>query len=122
MKNTPKHVSLALCGLLLLLSGQAAPATDIQGKWKFVFETPLGPRESLMELSRDGEKVTVKGPKTEFKGTFKDGKLELAGQVHSVEGGYAAELTISGRLEGDQIKGDATWSRWTMPFMAEREK
>lgn len=61
---------------------------------------------------------TIDGQET--KGTFRGGKLELAGEFIPAEAGYKAAMKISGRTVGDQIKGDASWDVFNPPFTATR--
>jgi hypothetical protein len=118
LPGAAKHM-LFLAFLLLHCTAMAA---EVDGRWKFVFETPAGVREGVMEMRSEGEDVVAKGPKHQLKGTYKEGVLELSGEVYSSEGGYSAKLTIKGAVKGNQIKGDAVWDQWTMPFTAKREE
>ena len=119
MKHMEKHIHITLCVLALLLA-QAAVAADLNGSWYFVFDTQGGIYESMWTLTVSGDKVTAKQGETVLTGTLRDGKLELSGEFYAAEAGYAAEMKISGKLEGDQLKGDASWDIYEMTFTATR--
>jgi len=106
--------------LLLSLLGSLAAAGEIAGKWDFVFQTPVGERKGVLELTVEGTQVTGKMGETVLTGAYQDGKLELKGKVYSAEGGYSAELKITGKVEGDQIAGTAVWDTYEMTFTAKR--
>ena len=112
-------LSTLLCNLAALLA-PARAASGIAGKWDCVFNTPVGERKGTLEMTLEGTQVTGKIGETALKGTYQDGKLELKGNVYSSEGGYTAELRISGKLEDDQITGTAVWDTYQMTFTAKR--
>lgn len=120
MRRLAKHVHITLCVLALLLLEQTAVAADLNGKWDFVFDTEVGIYESSWTLTVNGDKVTAKQDETVLTGTFRDGKLALSGEFYAAEAGYAAEMKISGKLESDQFKGDASWDVYEMTFTATR--
>jgi len=106
-----------LAGLLL---AQAAGGSGIAGKWDFVFRTPVGERKAALDMTVEGTEVTAKMGEVVLKGAYQDGKLELKGKLYSSEAGYTAELRITGKLEDDQIAGDAIWDTYQMSFTAKR--
>jgi hypothetical protein len=108
--------------IALMLLAQTLPAASVDGKWHFVFETPLGNRESDIEIATQGERALAKTAKQEYNGTFKDDVLDVAGETHSQEGDVTAELRIKGKLDGDKITGEATFAGYTMAFNASRVK
>jgi len=103
-----------------LLLAQAPPASGIAGKWDFVFQTPVGERKTTLDMTVEGTQVTAKIGEVVLKGAYQDGKLELKGNVYSSEGGYTAELRITGKVESDQITGTAVWDTYQMTFSAKR--
>ncbi len=120
MNNMALQTRLLLCALALLLLTQAAVAADLSGKWNIVFDTSNGEYEFPLTLTVKGENVAATIDGQEMKGTFRGGKLELAGEFFPAVAGYKAELKISGQTEGDQIKGDASWDVYEMTFTATR--
>jgi len=112
--------SLLLFGLAGLLLAQASGGSEIAGKWDFVFQTPVGERRALADFKVERTEVTGKMGGVALKGTYQDGKLELKGEVYSSEGGYTAELKITGKLESGEITGTAIWDTYQMTFSAKR--
>ncbi len=110
----------ALSTLALLVIVQASGAADISGAWALTLDTPGGLRESTMELTVNGKDVTAKMGETTLKGTFVDGKLELAGKMYAAEVGYEADFTLKGTLEGEELKGDATFDIYEMTFTGKK--
>ncbi len=116
----PRRIFLLklLCGLTAVLA--LAAASEIAGKWDFIFQTPVGERKGALDITAEGTDVTAKMGETVLKGSYQDGKLELKGNVYSSEGGYTAELRITGKVENDQIAGAAVWDTYQMTFSAKR--
>jgi hypothetical protein len=126
MKRTTLHSAAVLPGvalaLAILLPAPARAASDIVGKWHFVLDTPAGTREAAVTLERDGEKVTgTWGPAPIVKGTFIDGKLELAFPIETQEAGPGT-LKITGTLDGDALAGKWAFNEYEGEFKATREK
>jgi hypothetical protein len=126
MKRTTLHSAAVLLGvalaLAILLPAPARAASDIVGKWHFVLDTPGGVREFAVTLERDGEKVTgTWGSAPVVKGTFVDGKLELAFPIESPEAGPGT-LKITGTLDGDTLAGKWAFNEYDGEFKATREK
>jgi hypothetical protein len=105
---------------VLLLAAQTAAAADLNGNWRFVFSNFEGDFPRTISLEVDGEKVTGKHDEEVFTGTFKDGQLELSGKHYAGEAGYSSTLTISGKFEGEELKGDGRWDTYSLTFVAER--
>jgi hypothetical protein len=120
MKHLSKQIRLTLCGLALLVLAQTAIAADLNGKWNFVFETPGGEHRLSMTFTQNGESLTATLEETQLKGTCRDGQFQLAGEYYHEPAGYKAELKLTGKLEGDQLKGDATWDAYQATFTATR--
>jgi hypothetical protein len=109
------------CGLTAAAT-LAAAASEIAGKWDFVFQTPAGERKSPLEMTVEGTQVTAKMGEVVLRGSYQDEKLELKGNVYSSEAGYTGELRITGKLEKDQISGTAVWDTYQMTFTATRSQ
>ena len=111
---------LTLLALLVCLAPQSAFAESVAGKWKLVWDTEGGIRNTVWEIKQDGDAVSVTTDGQELEGTFKDGHLELSGKFYSSESGYSAELKIEGTLENGQLKGKGSWDAYGMTFSGER--
>jgi hypothetical protein len=48
-----------------------------------------------------------------FNGSFNDGKLSLAGEFYVVEAGYTSKLDMTVSMQGELLKGTATWDIYT---------
>ncbi len=121
MKQYRKHLGLVICSLALLLFAQAALAAGLSGTWEFVYETEAGERTGEMVIKADGESVTAMNGKSELKGTLKDGVLKLKGETYADEVGYKAEFILTGKFDGDKIKGTASWDTHEMTFVATKK-
>lgn len=108
---------------LLAACALALPAAEsIAGKWNFVYETPVGKRESPTDISVEGDKVTAVSAGRKFTGTCKDGKFKIAGEVGSAEHNRTGELTLEGTVSGDKISGQASFAGVGFPFSATKAK
>lgn len=108
--------------VLLLIVAGALLGADLSGKWNFVWQTPGGERRSTLTLTEESGKVKAQFPegKTPVDGTFSDNKLNLAGRLYSSEAGTEGAFRLTGTLEGDQLKGTASWEEHEMTFTARR--
>jgi hypothetical protein len=101
---------------------QAQPATDITGKWHFVFQTDGGPREFDATFQQDGDKITGKwDDKDDLKGTFSGGKLSLEFTANSEEVGPGT-LKINGDFANDALTGTWSFQDYDGTFKATRSK
>jgi hypothetical protein len=122
MNRNTKHVwSVVFCLAILLLS-QVAVAADLNGKWNFVFFSENGEHPREIVLTTSGSDVTGKLGEETYKGTLKNGALEMSGEHYAAEAGYKATLKMSGKLEGDTIKGKANWDMYDLTFKATKAK
>ncbi len=114
---------LYLLSLAALLMAQTGLASDLNGKWDFVFSTDHGDRQYAATLQVEGEKVTGKfGPsEAPVKGTFVDGRLELKFPFAGDHGGKE-ELKISGKLDGQKLTGNWEFTGYSGSFVAKRAK
>ncbi len=120
MSYLSSSMRFILCSLVLLLVAQTAQAADLAGKWRFVLSNYDGDFPRTISLEVEGEKVTGKLGNEMLKGTYKDGQLELSGKHYAGEAGYESTLTLSGKFEGEQLKGDAKWDSYSLTFVATR--
>ncbi len=118
MKVLSAVLAAFLCfGLFASLTlGQAAGVT---GKWHFVLDTGGGDRIIEPVFQQDGDKVTGKWEKNDVKGTFADGKLDLAFPINSEEAGPGT-LKIKGELANDTITGTWEFQDYNGTFKATR--
>ena len=107
--------------LLSSSPGAAQTSGDIAGKWHFVLQTTDGDRTYDPIFTQDGDKVGGKWDKSDVKGTFTDGKLNLEFPANSDEVGEGI-LKITGQLEKDQITGDWSFQTYDGKFKATRVK
>ena len=108
--------------LFFLLAAVCLPAADLSGKWNFVWQTEGGERLSTLTVTMDKDKVTAQFPeaKTPIHGTFAENRLNLTGKLYSSEAGQEGDFRLKGVLEGDQLKGTASWDEHEMTFTAKR--
>jgi hypothetical protein len=112
--------SLGLLALLLNFPPHTILAADISGKWNFQLETDGGPREVSPIFHLEGTKVTGKWETADVKGTFVDGKLDLAFPLTSEEAGMTGTLKIAGQMERDVISGKWEFEGYSGTFKAKR--
>jgi hypothetical protein len=91
----------------------------VSGKWHFVLQTEGGERTANPDFQLDGDQVTGKWDNADVKGTFKDGKLDLAFPYNSDEAGPGA-LKIRGELKGDTLTGTWEFQEYSGSFKATR--
>jgi hypothetical protein len=85
-----------------------AQGFELAGQWDFAFDTDGGPRSTPATLRLDGDQVSGAFDKSEVKGTFRGRTLDLKFPHYTAEGGFEAELSLQGTVEGEGLKGD--WS------------
>lgn len=94
-----------------------AQGFELAGQWDFVFDTEGGTRRTPVTLRLDGDQVSGTFDKSEVKGTFRGGALDLKFPHYSAEGGFEAELSLQGVVEGESLKGNWTFGEhggaWT---------
>jgi hypothetical protein len=124
-----KEITLAVCLMMLALA--AAPAlwaADVDGKWRFVLDTPVGERITPMEIKVQGDNVSGSasaaegGPTIEIKGTYVNGEIDIRFPYNSEEAGVTADLIFKGKLNGDEISGEWIFDQYSGPFKATRVK
>jgi len=114
---------LGILGAMAAFLWAAAPvahATEVDGAWDVVFQTQVGPRETPLSVSVEGDRATASMGETELSGTFKGGLLELSGEHYAADAGYTSTLTIKGRVENGELKGEWVWSEYSSVFAGTR--
>jgi hypothetical protein len=107
-----------LCVLVLAPPGRAQTST-ITGKWHFVLQTEGGERTADPTFQQDGDKVTGKWGDADVKGTFTNGKLDLAFAYTSEEVGPGT-LKIKGESKADTLTGSWEFQEYSGTFKATR--
>jgi hypothetical protein len=79
---------------------------ELTGQWDFVFDTEGGTRHTPVTLRVDGDQVSGTFDKSDVKGAFREGKLDLKFPHYTAEGGFEAELSLQGVVDGEGLKGD----------------
>jgi hypothetical protein len=108
--------------LLIVLAAAGLLGADLNGRWNFIWQTPGGERRSTLTFTQNAEKVEARFPdgKEPVTGTFKDGKLSLAGRVYSSEAGEAADFHLDGTLSQGELKGTGGWGEHQLTFTARK--
>lgn len=108
--------------LLIAVAAAGLLGADLNGRWNFVWQTPGGERRSTLTFTQNAEKIEAKFPegKEPVTGTFKDGKLSLAGRVYSSEAGEAADFRLDGTLSDGELKGTGGWGEHQLSFTARK--
>jgi hypothetical protein len=107
-------------GFSLLALVTLTAAADVSGNWRFVLDTPGGPREQSANFMLTGEQVSGKWNGTDVKGTFKEGKLDLRFLFSSPEAGVSADFIIKGTIKDGELTGEWRFSEWSGTFTATR--
>ena len=99
----------AVAALVLLIVAPILAQADVAGEWAVNFGTPSGPVEFTMYVTQSGP--SLKGRLTSDAGEFPlSGRVE-GDQIRIVwslpERGKMMEITFTGKVEGDSIKGTA---------------
>jgi hypothetical protein len=96
-----------------------AQTQTVAGNWHFVLQTEGGERTANPNFQLDGDQVTGKWDNADVKGTFKDGKLDLAFPINSDEAGPGT-LKIKGELKDNALTGMWAFQDYTGSFKATR--
>jgi len=115
-----RYVLLCLT-FLLACAALAQNAADLTGTWVFVLDTEGGERRAEPTFQVDGTKVTGKWDSSDVKGTFENGKLELAFPMTSAEGGFSATLHITGKMDGGVLAGRWDFGEHSGTYKATRK-
>ena len=108
--------------LLLAVGAVELLGADLNGQWNFIWQTPGGERRTTLRLEQKAGHVEAFFPeaKEPITGTFKDGKLSLAGRVYSSEAGEAADFHLEGTLSNGELKGTGGWGEHPLSFTARK--
>ena len=109
-KGGMKKVILALGCILLLavMSAYGLQAADVSGKWEMTMSTPRGERTSDMEITQDGETITVviSGQRGDAKGKGSVSGADVKWTI--TRSTPMGELTMdySGKVDGAAMAGE----------------
>jgi hypothetical protein len=108
--------------LLILVAAAGLLGAELNGRWNFIWQTPGGERRSTLTFAQNAEKVEARFPdgKEPITGTFKDGKLSLAGRLYSSEAGETADFHLNGTLSDGELKGTGGWGEHELTFTARK--
>ncbi len=111
----------AILGLTLCLLPWAW-ADEVDGAWGLSMVAVEGTAFVSMTISVDGETATGKTSDSELTGTYKDGKLELDGDLYLEEAGYSADANLTASLAEDgKLKGKIYWGGYNADVTGDRE-
>jgi hypothetical protein len=106
--------------LVPLRVAMQAASDDVSGSWAFVLNTDGGDRNVNATLKVDGKNVTGKwDEKTDIKGTFADGALDLSFPLESSEVGTGT-LAIKAKLANDELTGNWSFQTYSGTMKATR--
>jgi hypothetical protein len=110
--------------LLLFVLSVAAFAADPAGKWDFVFNTPGGDRRNTITITVDKgvAKLTFPESKAPIDGAIEGDNVKFSGKLYSAEAGIEGVFKLEGKLNGDTMRGSASWEEHAMTFEARRVK
>ncbi len=115
-------LALLFCFALVvpLRVGVQAAADDVGGAWAFVLNTDGGDRNVKATFKVNGKTVTgTWDEKTEVKGTFADGLLDLSFPLDSAEAGPGT-LAIKAKLANDEFTGNWSFQQYSGTLKATR--
>ncbi len=114
------QLALRLAVLTTILAGICFGA-GLDGTWILRFGGELAEQKAEMTLTVTGQEVTGKLTSGgAVKGAFANGLVQLSFPFHAREMDVKAEMTITGRLDGDRIEGDFEFDAYTGSFTATR--
>lgn len=84
-------------------------------------DTEGGERRAEPVFNVEGTAVTGKWDKSDVKGVFENGKLRLSFPMNSEEGGFSADLKITGQLKDGELKGTWEFGQYSGAFRARKK-
>jgi hypothetical protein len=106
--------------VLPLHVGVQAAADDLTGAWAFVMNTDGGDRNVKATFKLNGKTVTGKwDDKTDVKGTFENGALDLSFPLESPEAGPGT-LAIKAKLANGEFTGNWSFQTYSGTLKATR--
>ena len=99
----------------------SAFAADVDGNWSISMTAAEGATMVSMSVAVDGEKVTAMIGSDVLDGTYKNGELKLKGPFYVPEAGMSSTLDMTARLDGEQLKGTASWDMYDIEVLGVRK-
>ena len=96
-------------GILAGLLCSMAFAAVVEGDCDLSLSAPEGATWFTMRIAIDGDNATGHVGETVLSGTYVDETPRLKSDYCVIEAGYISKLDLDVRLEGEQLKGRATW-------------
>ncbi len=108
---------------LLLIAGLVL-AAGIDGTWNVVVQIPNDEIESTWIFKTKGETLFIVNDGEEQQvGTWNDGEFQYKiPRFYSEQAGYAANLTVKGRIEGDKLTAEWEFDSYTGRITGTRAK
>ncbi len=115
MKRTTKLLAISAAALVttfvMMVLTVGVYAANVSGEWNLSVDTPNGTATPAVTFKQDGEALTgtYKGRYGEVpvKGTIKDNEIKFTVTI-SIQG-QDLEIVYSGTVDGDTMKGKATF-------------
>jgi len=107
---TKMRFSFSLCALVIFATIAQAQNPNAVGSWDITIESPQGPRQSMLIIKQDGDKLTgmMKSPRGERpldSVTVKGSDITMTMTVNAQ--GQELVVTYKGKIEKDKMSGDA---------------
>lgn len=112
-----KRAFIALAATLFIACASAPP---VNGNWDLMLMAAEGSTGFPITIEAIGDQASASGGGSDFTGTWEDGELKLAGDFFVPEAGYSAELNMTVRVEGDRLRGIATWDQFEADVTGDR--
>lgn len=113
----------AVVGGLMLVAATPRAQDGMAGDWDFTIDGPEGVVSAAASLKQDGETLTgqIQIPQgdSEVAGTIKGHTLLLAFVVNMPSG--ALNVTMTGEVDGDAVKGTLDYGMGTAPFTGKKK-
>ena len=108
---------------LLFFLAMAAFGADLVGKWDFVWQTPGGERRSTLTFAMEKGALQVSFPdsKAPMAAEVDGERVKVRGKLFSPEAGAEGAFVLDGTLDGERMKGSASWEEHAMTFVAKRQ-
>jgi len=117
MKRIIQGISLLT---LLGLFASGVNSATVDGDWNISLTAAEGSTHFKMTVEIDDADAKGHVGDAVFSGSFDDGKLRLAGEFYVMEAGYTSKLDMTVSMQGEQLKGTASWDIYTADVLGTR--
>lgn len=108
---------------LALMTGTPRAQDGVAGDWALTIDGPQGTVSAAVTLKQDGEALTgqIQSPQgdADLSGSIKGHTLTLAFVL--VAGGSPLNITMTGEVDGDAVKGSLDFGMGTAPFTGKKK-